>query len=504
MKTLTRTLTAADPGLTRLRISLRAVLGIGLAVALCAIAGLPLTASITGGLAALLALFTVADPTVRGQAVTTALLPLAGLPVLALASALHGAPPLRDAAWLAVVLAGGYARRFGPRGHALGVFAFMMFFTAQFLHAVPGALPQLTAAVLLSLGAAAAVRFGAWCVERRTAPPAALAPPAGRGLARHTTRQALQVTAACAFATAAGELLSPERWYWAVGAAWWIFVNTASRGETLVRGFRRVFGTVTGLLAGLLVAVPVHGSPAPTAALVAVCVFGIFYSAPLSYSWMMFFVTVMAGLLYGLLGVLHPGLLGLRLAETGVGALGAALAVALVLPVTTHAVTDHWVRRALHAVHACTAAASRRLAGDAGADPAPCAAELEAILGRVRTALAPLVHPLNPLRARGARARTILALLDDCLRETRGLAAFAAHPDASHDARLPAACARVETAVEALVGAVPDRPAATPVAAPGHHPAAEAALAHLHGLERALTALSAPLAAPAALRRARA
>lgn len=186
------------------------------------------------------------------------------------------------------------------------------------------------------------------------------------------------------------------------------------------------------------------------------------------------------------------------------GALGAALAVALVLPVTTHAVTDHWVRRALHAVHACTAAASRRLAGDAGADPAPCAAELEAILGRVRTALAPLVHPLNPLRARGARARTILALLDDCLRETRGLAALAAHPDASHDARLTAACARVETAVEALVGAVPDRPAATPVAAPGHHPAAEAALAHLHGLERALTALSAPLTAPAALRRARA
>lgn len=47
---------------------------------------------------------------------------------------------------------------------------------------------------------------------------------------------------------------------------------------------------------------------------------------------MMFFVTVMAGLLYGLLGVLHPGLLGLRLAETAAGALGAALAVALILP----------------------------------------------------------------------------------------------------------------------------------------------------------------------------
>jgi hypothetical protein len=495
VETVKRMFTAADPGRTRLRVSLRAVLGIGLAVTVCAAAGSPLPASITGGLAALLALFTVADPTVRGQAATTALLPAVGLPVLALASALHGLPLLRDAAWLALVLAGVYARRWGPRGHALGIFAFMMFFTAQFLHAVPGALPRLTAAVLLSVGTAAGVRFGLWCVERGTAPPAAPAPPAGRGLARHTTRQAFQATAACAFATAAGELLSYERWYWAVGAAWWIFVNTASRGETLVRGFRRVFGTVTGLVAGLLVAVPVHGAPAPTAALVAVCVFGIFYSAPLSYSWMMFFVTVMAGLLYGLLGVLHPGLLGLRLAETGVGALGAALAVALVLPVTTHTVTDHWVRRALHAVHACTTAASRRLAGDEAADPAPRVAELEAILGRVRMALAPLVHPLNPLRARGARARTVLALLDECVRETRGLATVAAHPDASHDTRLTEACARVETAVHTLLGAVP-APTHTPPPAPHPpHPAAERALTHLHTLEHTLTALAVPLKA---------
>ncbi|WP_208618652.1 FUSC family protein, partial [Streptomyces europaeiscabiei] len=269
-------------------------------------------------------------------------------------------------------------------------------------------------------------------------------PAAGddRGLARSTTRQAFQTSAACAFAMAAGQVLSQERWYWAVGTAWWIFVNTTSRGETLVRGFRRVLGTVTGILVGLLVAVPLHGAPAPTAALVAVCVFGIFYTAAVSYSWMMLCVTVMAGLLYGLLGVLDPALLGLRLAQTGVGALGAALAVALILPVTTHAVTDRWVRRALHAVHGCTATAARRLAGDPAADPAPRVAELEALLGRVRLSLAPLVHPLNPLRPRKERARRVLALLDDCAREARGLAAVAADPDASYDARLTAACRR--------------------------------------------------------------
>ncbi|MGV9246072.1 FUSC family protein [Streptomyces sp. NPDC003710] len=484
---------APDPGFFRLRVSLRAVLGIGLAVTVCQSAGLSLPASITGGLAALLALFTVADPTVRGQAVTTVLLPVVGLPVLALASALHTVPTVRDAVWLAVVFAGVYARRWGPRGNALGIFAFMTFFIAQFLHAVPDLLPELSAAVALSLAAAAAVRFGLWCVERRTPLPAAPAPLDGRRLARPATRQAFQATAACAFAVAAGQLLSHERWYWAVGTVWWIFVNTTSRGETLVRGFRRVVGTVTGILAGLLVAVPLHGAPAPTAVLIAVCVFGIFYTAAPSYSWMMFFVTVMAGLLYGLLGVLHPGLLGLRLAETGVGALGAALAVALVLPITTHAVTDRWVRRAVHAVHGCTAAAARRLAGDAEADPASRAAELEALLAQGRQALAPLVHPLSPLRSRKARALEVLALLDMCARETRGLVAVAADPDASHDARLTAACSRVEAAVEALLGAVPERVLPAHASAPGHHPGAERALGHLHGLERALLALATPL-----------
>ena len=492
-----RMFSAPDPGRLRLRVSLRAVLGIGLAVAAAEVAGLSLVASITGGLAALLALFTVGDATVRRQAVTTALLPAAGFPVLALATTLHGEPLLRAAAWLAVVFCGVYARRWGLRGHALGIFAFMMFFVTQFLHALPAQLPELYAAVALALAASSAVRFGLWCIERRTPPPAAPAPLPGTGLARPTTRQAFQATFACAVALAVGEVISPDRFYWAVGTAWWIFVNTASRGETLVRGFRRVVGTVTGIAAGLLIAIPIAGAPLPTAALVAVCVFGIFYTAAPSYSWMMFFVTVMAGLLYGLLGVLHPGLLLLRFQETAVGALGAALGVALILPVTTHAATDAWIRRALTCVHGCTTAAARRLAGDSTADPAPLAAELELLLGRVRLSLAPLVHPLSPLRARKTRARQVIVLLDDCAREVRGLAAVAAEPagrTASHDARLATACRRVETAVHALVAPAAGRTdAGTAALAPHAHLASDAALTHLHALEQALGDLAAPL-----------
>ncbi|MFF2009620.1 FUSC family protein [Streptomyces sp. NPDC058195] len=490
---LKRVFVAPDPGRVRLRFASRGVLGIGLAVALCGAAGHSLVAAITGGLAALLALFTVTDATVRGQAVTTALLPVAGLPVLALAAALHDVPLARDLAFLAVVGAGVYARRWGPRGHSLGVFAFMTFFSAQFLHLVPGQLPELYAAVLLSLAAAAAVRFGAWCYERRLPAPAAVPVPAGgKGLRRITTRQAVQATVGAALALAIGQALSGERWYWAVGATWWVFVNTTSRGETLVRGFRRFLGTALGIVLGFAVAVPLHHEPVVAAVVVAAGVFGIFYTAAVSYTWMMLAVTVMASMLYGLLGVLDTGLLALRVGETAIGSLGAAFGVLLVLPVTTHAVTEAWVGRALRCVRACTAETAARLAGDDAADPAPRVAELEAVLGRVRLSLAPLVHPLNPMKARKGRARRVLALLDDCAREVRGLAVAAADPDASHDVRLAAACRRVEVAVEALteqpVGASRRPSAAAPA------PVADGPLlTHLHALEQALLELAVPL-----------
>ncbi|MFF4665598.1 FUSC family protein [Streptomyces sp. NPDC001282] len=465
---LKRMFVSPDPGRLRLRGALRAVLGIGLAVTLCGLAGHSLVAAVTGGLAALLALFTVLDTTVRDQALTTALLPVAGFPVLALAAVLHDHPTARGAAFLAVMGLGVYARRWGPRGHSLGVFAFMAFFTTQFLHTLPQQLPELYSAVALSLLASSTVRFGLWCYERRLPTAPVPAPSTGTGLARVTTRQAVQAVAGGAVALVAGLLLSEQRWYWAVGATWWVFVNTTSRGETLVRGFRRVLGTLIGFPVGLAVVVPLHGAPVPSVLLVALGVFGIFYTAAVSYTWMMLSVTLLAG------------------------ALAAALAVLLVLPVTTHATTDAWIQRALRCVHACTAEAAARLAGSATADPAPRIAELEALLGRVRLSVAPLVHPLSPLRVRRARARQVLALLDACAREVRGLASVAADPEASHDARLTAACWRVEASVEALTAPDPARRADVP-GVPPHVTVAEPALAHLHGLERALAELAAPL-----------
>ncbi|NEB73812.1 FUSC family protein, partial [Streptomyces sp. SID14478] len=68
-----------------------------------------------------------------------------------------------------------------------------------------------------------------------------------------------------------------------------------------------------------------------------------------------------------------------------------------------------------------------------------------------------------------------------------------ADPEASHDARLAAACWRVESAVEALTAPAPYTrdvvtAAATAEAEPGHP-----VLAHLHALEHALVELAVPL-----------
>ncbi|MDT0550858.1 FUSC family protein, partial [Streptomyces sp. DSM 41529] len=155
-------------------------------------------------------------------------------------------PVARDLVFLAVMGLGVYARRWGPRGHALGIFAFMTFFAAQFLHTVPGQLPELYAAVVLSLAASAAVRFGLWCYERRLPAVAVPAPPEGRGLARITTRQAVQATLGGAVALGRGQVHAPQRGYWAVGATGWVFVNTTPPGETHVSGFRRGRGTLIG------------------------------------------------------------------------------------------------------------------------------------------------------------------------------------------------------------------------------------------------------------------
>lgn len=146
---------------------------------------------------------------------------------------------------------------------------------------------------------------------------------------------AIQVTCATALAIMLGQLVSPNRWYWAVITAFVVFISTNSRGELLVRAWQRTAGTVLGVVAGILVAAQITGNTLAEIAMILVCVFLGFYFAGYSYAVMTFFITTLLGALYGMLGTFNVAVLEARLWETAVGAAAGALAAVFVLPTRT-------------------------------------------------------------------------------------------------------------------------------------------------------------------------
>lgn len=155
------------------------------------------------------------------------------------------------------------------------------------------------------------------------------------GLRRPEVRTAVQVTCATAAAIVFGQLISPNRWYWAVITAFVVFISANSRGELLVRAWQRTAGTILGVLAGIFVAIQVTGNVGAELSTILICVFLAFYFVGYSYAVMTFFITTMLGALYGMLGSFHVAVLGTRLAETALGALAGVLAAVFVLPTRT-------------------------------------------------------------------------------------------------------------------------------------------------------------------------
>lgn len=160
------------------------------------------------------------------------------------------------------------------------------------------------------------------------------------GLARPELRSAIQATCAGALAIAAGELINPTRWYWAVITAFLVFISTNSRGELLVRAWQRTAGTLLGVVAGVLVASQVTGNTTAELAVILVCIFLAFYFAGYLYAALTFFITTMLGTLYGVLGQFNVSVLEVRLFETAAGATAGVLAAVLILPMRTRSLVQ--------------------------------------------------------------------------------------------------------------------------------------------------------------------
>ncbi len=158
--------------------------------------------------------------------------------------------------------------------------------------------------------------------------PAAAAPPAS---AAPGIRSALQTAVASALAIIAGDLVSPNRWYWAAFAAFVMFQGTRSRGESLIKGTQFIIGTLAGVVFGMLLATLLSGHEILTIGAIVVAVFLAFQANVAAYGTMVFWLTVILGLLFGLLGFFAPELLLLRLKEAAVGAACGAAVASLVL-----------------------------------------------------------------------------------------------------------------------------------------------------------------------------
>lgn len=137
---------------------------------------------------------------------------------------------------------------------------------------------------------------------------------------RYTSRMAVQVMIAALIATVAGEAISASKWYWAVLTAWLVFVGTTTRGAILTRAWRRILGTVGGLVVGYGLAVLLDGDRLGLILVSVLTVFAALYFGPLRYTFVAFFMTVLVVMIFDLLGALDLRLLDMRLDETVVGA----------------------------------------------------------------------------------------------------------------------------------------------------------------------------------------
>ncbi len=149
------------------------------------------------------------------------------------------------------------------------------------------------------------------------------------------TRQTIQATVAAGLAIAAGYAISPQRWYWAVIAAFIMFARASTLGESLVRGWQRILGTAFGVLGGIVLAGVVGRHPIADFAILFGAMFVGLYLMPVAYTGMALAITLMLSALYSLLGRFTADLMLLRLSETSAGCAIAALVAAVVLPTPT-------------------------------------------------------------------------------------------------------------------------------------------------------------------------
>ena len=142
---------------------------------------------------------------------------------------------------------------------------------------------------------------------------------------------ASRAAAAAALAIVVSGALLPSRWYWAAFAAFAMFQGTRSRGESIAKELQYFIGTLSGVVVGMFAGFLLGGHEALQLFAIMVAVFFAFQASGAAYGAMMFWLTIIIGLMFGLLGYFVPDLLLLRLEETAIGSI-CGIVVGLVFP----------------------------------------------------------------------------------------------------------------------------------------------------------------------------
>jgi hypothetical protein len=166
---LRTTLTGVDPGLVRLRLAgigtASMVLATTVMAGVRALSGQPVTVELFAAVIAMISNLTVNESEVPRLRVTTLLMlgPAVISTVAGTLLASHRVPA--DVIFVGVTMVAVYVRRFGPRGFALGMAAFMPFFLTQFLHVTVAQLPWLLLAAATGIGGTLLLR--GWAFAER-------------------------------------------------------------------------------------------------------------------------------------------------------------------------------------------------------------------------------------------------------------------------------------------------------------------------------------------------
>ncbi|HEY6430705.1 MAG TPA: FUSC family protein [Acetobacteraceae bacterium] len=236
--------------------------------------------------------------------------------------------------------------------------------------------------------------------------PPPIPPPAGIWPGLHP---ALQAAVAAALAISFGELVSHGRWYWAAFAAFAMFQGTRSRGESIAKVAQFMVGTLAGVIAGVLLATALAGHTLLSLAMIVAAVFLAFQAYMAAYGVMVFWITIILALMFGMMGYFAPELLLVRLEETSIGAASGVLVACLVLPRSGRAVIETAFASLLRALGYGVAAAVTRLTGGEDLPDLPGALLMSAQrLHDLHVAVTPVLSGPGTLRNPLLRERVLL------------------------------------------------------------------------------------------------